>query len=101
MLQRYLLLWLVGLSLVAAYWPTVFEDPFLLSKPFLGQMVMLIMFSIGAILPVDEVKDVLSRWYMILGGTAVQYLSMPALAWGVTQLFPMDESTRLGVILAG
>ncbi len=105
MLERLLLAWLLLLSLVAVRWPTVVgssaPDPFLLSKPWLGWLVALIMFSIGAILAVDEVKTVLKRWPLILGGTAVQYLSMPALAWMMTLLVHLDPEVELGMILVG
>lgn len=105
MLERLLLAWLLLLSLVAVRWPTVAgssaPDPFLLSKPWLGWLVALIMFSIGAILAVDEVKTVLKRWPLILGGTAVQYLSMPALAWMMTLLVQLDPEIELGMILVG
>ncbi|MCA9081163.1 MAG: bile acid:sodium symporter family protein [Planctomycetaceae bacterium] len=101
MLQRYLILWLVLSSLVAAFWPVAVFDPFLASKPALGVLVAVTMLCVGSLLPADEVRDVLRRWPLILFGTAVQYGSMPLLAWGMTELFGLTGAVRVGVILAG
>lgn len=105
MLQRYLLLWLVLSSLLAGLWPrltgTATLDPFTSSKPLLGWLVTAIMFCVGTLLPVREVADVLKRWPLILGGTAVQYTAMPALAWGLTLLIALPSQLRTGVILVG
>ena len=77
MLQKYLILWLVLLSLVAAVWPGSIADPFLLSKPWLGVMVAMTMLCVGSLLPQDEVRDVSRRWPLsgaTCDATAVQVL---------------------------
>ncbi len=109
MLQRFLLLWLTLLCLVAVAWPDMLHhmgceptfDPFALTKPYLGQMITATMFAIGCLLPRDEIRQVLARWPSVLGGTAVQYGTMPLIAWGFGTLAGLSEEWMLGVILVG
>lgn len=105
MLQKYLLLWLILSSLLAGAWPDLLGqaafDPFVASKQWLGWIVALVMFCVGTLLPVDEVKNVLRRWPLILGGTAVQYCSMPFLAWVMATSFGFSDDLKVGVIMVG
>lgn len=105
MLKRYLLLWLILSSLIGAWWTSLFGesafDPFLASKPWLGWMVAVVMFCVGTLLPTDEVRYVLNRWPLVLGGTVVQYTSMPFLAWLMATLFGFTGDLRLGLIMVG
>ncbi len=101
MLQKYLVLWLVLLSLVAAAWPETIVDPFLASRPWLGIMVAMTMLCVGSLLPQDEVRDVSQRWPLVLFGTCVQYGSMPLLAWLMAQAFGLTGDLKTGLILAG
>lgn len=102
MLQRYLLLWLSLLSLLAFFWSQWFVyDPFVESKPILGYLFAVTMFAIGWMLPRDEMTQVVRRWPTVLGGTAIQYTSMPLLAYAMGRLFGLDESLLLGVVMVG
>lgn len=105
MLQKYLLLWLLLSSLVAGLWTSLFGeeafDPFVESKAYLGWIVAVVMFSVGTLLPVKEVKEVLKRWPLILGGTAFQYTSMPFLAWLIASSFGFEGDLFIGVIMVG
>lgn len=104
MLQRFLIVWLC-LSSAAAYWWPAFApvafDPFVASKPILKALIVVTMFAIGWMLPREEVVNVFKRWPTVLGGTAVQYLSMPALAYGLGHLFGLTGDDLTGVILVG
>jgi BASS family bile acid:Na+ symporter len=106
MFDRLLIVWLSAASLVAYYWPDWFPalsaaDPFLASKPYLNQLFALTMFAIGWMLPRDEIRQVAQRWPMVLAGTALQYSSMPILAWSMGLLMGLNEDARLGLILVG
>ncbi len=103
MLQRLLLVWLSLLCLLAVAWPGwgLGFDPFSLTKPYLGQMITATMFAIGCLLPRDEIRQVLARWPTVIGGTAVQYGTMPLIAWGLGKLAGLPEDWMLGVILVG
>lgn len=105
MLKKYLLLWLVLSSLLAGVWPNLFGtdtfDPFVSSKDWLGWIVAVVMFCVGTLLPVEEVKLVLRSWPLILGGTACQYLSMPFLAWFVATSMGFTGDLLIGMIMVG
>lgn len=100
MLQRYLLIWLVLLCGVAFWWPWDI-DPFVLSKPYLSWVIMLAMFCVGSLLPADEITQVLRRWPMVLGGTAVQYVSMPLLAYLLGHLLNLPRDLHIGLMMVG
>jgi BASS family bile acid:Na+ symporter len=104
MLGRFLLLWLVLASLVAWRWPDWFPtvlDPFAATKPWLGGLIAVTMFAIGSLLPRDELLKVAARWPAVLGGTIVQYTTMPLLAYVVGHALKLDRDTLIGVILVG
>lgn len=97
MLERFLLVWLCLLALVALAWP----EGFAWSKPYLQYLFAATMFAIGWLLPRDEVRQVARRWPAVLFGTAVQYVSMPLLAWSLGHLFGLEGDLLVGVILVG
>ena len=103
MLGRYLLVWLSLLCFIALKWPDWVAgfDPFAATKAYLGWMISATMFAIGCLLPRDEILEVLRRWPTVMGGTAVQYISMPFYAWSVGRLAGLPEDWMLGVILVG
>lgn len=104
MLQRFLLLWLVLLSLLAWAWPQsglAEWDPFRASKPILLPLFSITMFAVGSLLPRDEIREVFRKWPTVFGGTALQYTAMPALAFVFAKLMDFDENLTLGVILVG
>lgn len=104
MLQRYLMLWLVLSSGIAYFWPTILPgtfDPFLPGSLALTIAIFLVMFAVGSLLRVDEVRSVGRQWPEVLFGTAVQYGSMPLLAYVIGHAFGFDKVTLLGVIMVG
>jgi len=102
MLERYLVVWLSLSSLLAYLWPTsVGFDPFLATKDFLPYLIGLTMLAIGWMLPREEVYEVARHWPTVLGGTVVQYVSMPLLAYSMCKLFQLDDLWTIGVIVAG
>ena len=120
-LQKGLILWLVGLSAVALLWPEQSADavdsqsvekdeslatskpfdPFLVTKPILNYLFAVTMFCIGCLLPREEVDELRRRWPTVLGGTAIQYTTMPLLAWSVGQFFGLEGPYLIGVIVVG
>ena len=117
MLDRFLLLWLCGSSLLAFLWPVeMLQDrlPWLpdewsqaLADPFTNGVVTLryvigcTMFCIGWLVPKDEVRQLMLRWPMVLIGTAAQYGSMPLLAYLLAHSLPLSEDHRIGLIMVG
>lgn len=113
MLQRYLLVWLCLSSAIAYFWPqlvqmvgrtppAILRDPWTPQSPyFLWALIALTMFAIGYMLPRNEVKQVARRWPVVLGGTAVQYTTMPLIAFAVGELFQLDRDAMIGIIFVG
>ena len=104
LLERLLVVWLVLLSLVAFWWPSMVSakfDPFVLSASSLNWMIAATMLAIGSLLPRDEIQQVLRRWPTVLGGTAVQYLSMPLLAYCIGRALGFEGATLTGIIMVG
>lgn len=108
-LERLLLLWLTLLSAAAYFWTDWLGrppgsdalDPFLASKGGLSYLIAVTMFAIGSLLPRDEVRQVFRRWPTVLGGTALQYASMPLLAYGLGRLFGLEGPWMIGIIMVG
>ncbi|MDO5554551.1 MAG: bile acid:sodium symporter family protein [Planctomycetia bacterium] len=104
-LTKYLLLWLTLVCVVAFFWEDLFGkgvfDPFRVSKGVMQGMIAVTMLAIGSLLPVEEVRQVFRRWPFVLGGTTIQFLSMPLLAWLFATLFHLSEGYFLGLILVG
>lgn len=105
LLAKYLLLWLVATCVVAYFWPRWVGEsgpnPFLLTANGMSTLIFVTMTAVGSLLPFDEVKAVAKRWPKTLGGTAVQYLSMPTLAFCAAKLFGLEGGAFVGAILAG
>jgi BASS family bile acid:Na+ symporter len=108
-LERLLLVWLTLLAVVAFYWTdwtgrladTKIPDPFLWSRPGLDYLFAVTMLAIGSLLPRDEVRQVIRRWPTVLGGTAIQYTSMPLLAYGLGRLFGFQGPWMIGILMVG
>jgi BASS family bile acid:Na+ symporter len=96
---------LLVLSALAYAWPTLFGtaafDPFLASRGGLWGLIALAMFAIGWRLPADELARVALRWPSVLGGTAVQYASMPVLAFLTATVARLDADATVGLMLVG
>jgi BASS family bile acid:Na+ symporter len=102
LIESYLPVWLVILSLVALFWNQVpGPDPFVLSAKYLPLVIVVTMFAVGWMLPTDEIRQVGQRWPLVLFGTAVQYLSMPTLAYLLARLWRLPEDYVIGVIMVG
>jgi BASS family bile acid:Na+ symporter len=104
MIERFLLLWLILLSLLAYCWgsrlPGVW-DPFLGTARGLSPLFAVTMLAIGSLLPRDEIRQVVRRWPTVLAGTAVQYTSMPILAYCFARLLGLEGAAMVGVLMAG
>src|SRR5690348_1925525 len=103
-LERFLIVWLSLLSLLAYKWPDWFPsagDPWTASTPHLGYLITVIMFAVGWLLPRDEFRQVRERWPSVVMGTALQYTSMPALAVFFAWLLKLDREAMIGTIIVG
>ena len=103
LIQRFLLIWLSLLSLSAYYWPSfgIEFDPFEHTAKSLPYLIIVTMFGVGWMLPIDEIRKVASQWPKIIGGTFTQFLVMPLLALGAGLGFGLSGENLVGVILVG
>lgn len=115
MLQRYLIVWLVLSSLAALFWPQLcahtepilpgwllpVPDVFIKTKPLLPALIALTMFAIGWMLPHNELRQLRRRWPTVLGGTAIQYLTMPLLAYCMGRLWGLSGDYLVGIVMVG
>lgn len=105
-LTKYLLLWLTLTCVLSFYWDRIpgissLVDPFDLSGSAMKMMISVAMLVIGSLLPLDEVKMVIKRWPLIIGGTFVQFTSMPILALLAAKIFRIEDPYYTGLILTG
>jgi len=110
-LTKFLLIWLTLTCILAFYWPRLGLgfDPFVLPpidchwfKISMAEIyISLTMLMIGSLLPVDELKAVAKHWPQIVSGTAVQYISMPGLAFIGACLFHLSGPYFIGLMLVG
>jgi BASS family bile acid:Na+ symporter len=109
MFERLLLLWLSILCAIAFAWPQLgaalgFDasfDPFDASRPWVKTLISITMFLVGCLLQRREVRDILARFPLVIGGTAIQYTAMPILGFLCAWIFPLSPEYRLAVIMAG
>ena len=107
MLQRYLLLWLAALSVIALFWPNIVPadwqpyDPFESAFQAVNVLIVMIMFCIGTLLPRNQVREVLRNWRAVLLGVLVQYTAMPLLALVFGKLLASSEDQFLGIVMVG
>ena len=90
-------LWAICLSIIAYMVPA----PFAAMKAGIIPLLMIIMFSMGLTLKLDDFKRALSMPGLILAGLVMQYSVMPLAALLVTYLLQLDPVLRIGIILVG
>ncbi|HID74833.1 MAG TPA: bile acid:sodium symporter family protein [Planctomycetaceae bacterium] len=104
LIERPLVVWLALLSLLAFSWDrwlADLPDPFVASKPYGACLFAITMLAIGSLLPRDEVVQLARRWRAIVSGTAIQYTSMPLLAYAFGRLFGLHGPWMVGMIMVG
>lgn len=109
MLRQYLSGWLVLTSGIAFAWPEIGSalgrpvgfDPFTTGRHSIAAAVVLTMFCIGALLPPDEVRALGRQWPSVAFGTAVQYCTMPLLAWLAVWAWGFTGDVRIGLLIVG
>jgi BASS family bile acid:Na+ symporter len=90
-------LWAVLLSALAYFFPPTFVA----IGPWVTTLLMLIMFSMGVHLTLDDFKRVLSRPAPVAAGTFLHYLVMPLAAWLLAMIFKMPPDLSAGMVLVG
>ena len=101
-LEKFLLLWLLLLSTLAFYADQILPiDIFARSGNALPWLIVVTMFAIGWMLPTNEVQQVARRWPSVLGGTAIQFITMPLLAYLLAKQFQLSDGLFRGAMMVG
>lgn len=102
-MHRSILFWLLVSSGLAFFWPaeSLGFDPFVTSKTLLWALVTITMFSLGTLVRADELRPLRQHPWWVALGVAAQVVIMPAAAWLVTKVVPMEPELAAGVILVG
>lgn len=90
------------LVLAAAMLALAFPDYLGQIRPtVINYLLGVVMFGMGLTLNLHDFRIVFSRPKDIVIGCLAQFTVMPLLAWGLAQLFQLDEALALGVVLVG
>lgn len=101
-IEKYLLFWLLLLSGVAFFADRILPtDVFSQSGNILPYLIVVTMFAIGWMLPTDEVRQVATRWPSVFGGTAIQFVTMPLLAYLLANQFQLKDGLFIGTMMVG
>ncbi len=104
-LSKYLLIWLVLACFLGFFWNDLMGfdkvNPFVLTANGTAILISVTMLAVGSLLPYEEVKEVAKRWPKVLGGTCIQYISMPTIAFCVAKAFHLEGPYFIGVMMAG
>ena len=94
--------WMGVLVLVSAILALAFPEGVGHLKPSLiNPLLGVIMFGMGLTLKVEDFRVVFTRPKDVLVGCLAQFTVMPALAFGLSRLFGLDEALTIGVVLVG
>lgn len=90
-------LWAALCSIFAYLNPAVFAS----LKPYISEMLMLVMLSMGMTLKIADFTRVLKRPAPIVAGIGLHYLIMPLAAWLIARLLNMSPELQAGMVLVG
>jgi len=94
---KYLAVWVVVLSAAAYFKP----GPFTALKPYLNLFFAVTMFGIGAVLKVDDFRNILRTPGIIAAGVIAQFTIMPLGAFFLARIFDLPPAITVGLILTG
>lgn len=90
-------LWAIMFSLIAYFFPSVFIG----LRPSIIFLLGIVMFGMGMTLTPADFAQVLKRPGVIGTGLLLQYLLMPAIAWGVSIILDLSTGLLIGMVLVG
>ena len=101
-LCRYISDYMGVLVLASAALALLFPETLGVVRPtVINYLLGVVMFGMGLTLNLQDFKIVFSRPKDVIIGCLAQFTIMPLLAWGLAQLFSLDEALALGVVLVG
>ncbi len=94
---KYFAIWIVIFGAVAYIWP----GPFQALRPYNKVFFSLTMFGIGAVLRVEDFREIARRPLIVLIGSSAQFTIMPLGAFVVSRLMGLPPEIAVGLILTG
>ena len=94
---RFFAVWVVVFGLVAYFFPGLFVAVRGYNELFFG----LTMFGIGAVLSVDDFKEIAKRPWVVAIGSCAQFSIMPFGAFLIAKFFHLSPEVTLGLVLTG
>ncbi|WP_438764415.1 bile acid:sodium symporter family protein [Kushneria sp. TE3] len=96
-INRFFPLWALGAALLAALFP----DSLVSLKDWVPPLLALIMFTMGLTLSRHDFARVARAPRAVMIGIALQYLLMPAAAFGISRLLGLSPELAVGMMLVG
>jgi len=94
---KYFAIWVVIFGVVAYFLPR----PFIALRGYMDWFFALTMFGIGAVLKIDDFKEIAKKPIIVLIGTTAQFTIMPIGALIVAKVFNLSPEIAVGLILTG
>ena len=94
---RFFAVWVVVFGVVAYFFP----GPFVALKSYNEMFFGLTMFGIGAVLSVDDFKEIGKRPWIVAIGSCAQFSIMPLGAFLIARLFHLSPEMTVGLVLTG
>ena len=88
--------WLVGLAIIAFFWP---QTMLWFTGPWIFWALALSMLGMGLTLSLDDFRRVASMPGCVVLGFCAQYTLMPLAGWLVANMLQLDPGTAVGIIL--
>lgn len=90
-------LWAAFCAFIAYCYPGIFIG----FKPYMAELLMLIMLAMGVTLQFEDFSRVLKRPLPIAAGLVLHYLVMPLAAWMIARVLHMPAEIQAGMVLVG
>lgn len=94
---RFFAIWVVVFGVIAYFFP----EPFIAVKRYNELFFGLTMFGIGAVLSVDDFKEIAKRPWIVAIGSFAQFSIMPFGAFLIAKAFHLSDEITLGLVLTG
>ncbi len=94
---KYFAVWVILFGVVAYFFPA----PFIALRNFNDYFFALTMFGIGAVLKIDDFKQIARHPGIVFIGTCAEFLIMPFGAFAVAKIFSLPPEITAGLILTG
>ncbi len=94
---RYFAVWVVIFGVIAYFWP----GPFVALKDFNNHFFALTMFGIGAVLRLEDFKQIARNPVIVIIGTCAEFIIMPFGAFAIARILSLPPEITAGLILTG